>query len=483
MELSDYVRIARKGWALIVGGLALGLGLGVLALLVIPPSYVSTTRVFVSVQGIDQSSAQDIVQGSSAAQQKVTSYLSVATSSRVLQPVVDELRLDTTTTELAERVTATSPANTVIISISARDHDPGVARRIAAAVGTSFTKVVADEIELPVGGGPTPVRVETIEPASSPTSPASPRLATTLGLGLLAGFVLGTGAAALRAVLDTRVRGLADVHQVTDTAVIGAVGFDATVKTRPLFVHTDPRSPRAEAFRSLRTNLQFLDVDTAGRSFVLTSALPAEGKSTTSANLAIAIAETGASVAVVDGDLRRPRLADIMGLDGTVGLTDVLIGRAELTDVLQPWGRGGLVVLAAGTTPPNPSELLGSRAMAALIDELTATFDHVIVDAPPLLPVTDAAVISTMTSGAILVVGAGRATRGQLRQALDVLERIGSRVLGVVATMVPVKGADAYGYSVYSSYYADGDEAADPVVPEPLDVPDRSPAAGPVAPR
>jgi len=462
MELSDYVRIARRGWALIVGGLALGLGLGVLALVALPASYVSTTKLFVSVQGIDQTSAQDIVQGSSAAQQKVTSYLSVATSTRVLQPVVDELDLDTTTDELAERVAATSPANTVIVVITASDGDPELARRIAAAVGDSFRTVVADEIELPVGGGPTPVRVETIEPASSPTAPASPRLATTLGIGLLGGFVLGTGAAALRAVLDTKIRGLADVHQVTDTPVIGAVGYDPTVKSRPLFVHTDPRSPRAEAFRSLRTNLQFLDVDTAGRSFVLTSALPSEGKSTTSANLAIAIAETGASVVVVDGDLRRPRLAEVMGLDGTVGLTDVLIGRAELTDVLQPWGRGGLTVLAAGTTPPNPSELLGSRAMAELLGELTTAFDYVIVDAPPLLPVTDAAVISTMTSGAILVVGAGRASRGQLQQALGVLARIGSRVLGVVATMVPAKGAHAYGYATYESYYGETPSADDP---------------------
>jgi capsular exopolysaccharide synthesis family protein len=467
MELSDYVRIVRKGWAVIAAGLVLGLAAGVLALVLLPASYVSTTRVFVSVQGVDQSSAQEIVQGSSAAQQKVTSYLDVATSARVLRPVIDELGLDTTTAELATRVSATSPANTVIVVLTASDHDPEVARHIASAVGSSFTTVVADELELPVGGGPTPVRVETIEPASVPTSPSSPRIATTIGLGVLGGLVLGLGGAVLRAVLDTKIRGLADVQQVTDAAVIGAVGFDSTVKTRPLFVHTDPRSPRAEAFRSLRTNLQFLDVDTKGRSVVLTSALPAEGKSTTSANLAIAIAETGASVVVVDGDLRRPRLADVMGLDGAVGLTDVLIGRAELTDVLQPWGRGRLSVLAAGTTPPNPSELLGSRAMAALVDELTSTFDHVIIDAPPLLPVTDAAVISTMTSGAIVVVGAGRATRGQLTQALGLLDRIGSRVLGIVATMVPAKGADAYGYTTYESYY--GDSPSPTAVPAPVD--------------
>lgn len=453
MQLSDYVRIVRRGWAFIAAGLALGLLLGLVALAVLPKSYVSTTKLFISVQGLDQSSAAEIVQGSSAAQQKVRSYVDVATSHNVLQPVIDELGLPVTSSELASRVSATSPANTVIIQISVTDRDPALAQKIADAIGSSFTSVVTDDLEAPVGGGLAPVRVATTEPAALPLQPATPRLATTIGLGLLGGLVLGLTAAALRSTLDTKLRGLSDIAQVTDAAVLGVIGYDSSVRTHPLFVHSDPRSPRAEAFRSLRTNLQFVGLSEAGRSFVVTSSLPSEGKSTTSANLAIALAESGARVVLVDGDLRRPRLAELMGLDGTAGLTDALIGRTELDDVLQPWGRGGLTVLPAGMTPPNPSELLGSLGMQALLDELGAAFDFVIIDAPPLLPVTDAAVISTRTSGAIMVAASGRASRGQLAQALDILDRIGSRVVGVVATMVPVKSTGSYGYASYDSYY------------------------------
>ena len=142
-----------------------------------------------------------------------------------------------------------------------------------------------------------------------------------------------------------------------------------------------------------------------------------------------------------------------MGLEGAVGLTDVLIGRAELGDVLQKWGRTELHVLPAGRIPPNPSELLGSRAMVTVLGELASRFDFVLVDAPPLLPVTDAAVLSKLTGGAIVIAAAGRTKRQELASALRSLDHIGSNVLGIVMTMLPTKGPDSYGYGSYGSYY------------------------------
>src|SRR5690606_36194033 len=198
----------------------------------------------------------------------------------------------------------------------------------------------------------------------------------------------------LRHVLDTRVRSERDVELITDTAVIGGIVFDPKAATRPLIVQDDPRSPRAESFRTLRTNLQFLEVGQEGRTFVVTSSVQGEGKSTTTANLAIALADSGARVLLVDTDLRRPKIASYMGLEGSVGLTDLIIGRATPADVIQPWGRGRLSVLPAGTIPPNPSELLGSAAMGRLIESLRKDFDVILFDAPPLLPVTDAAILS-----------------------------------------------------------------------------------------
>jgi succinoglycan biosynthesis transport protein ExoP len=209
-----------------------------------------------------------------------------------------------------------------------------------------------------------------------------------------------------------------------------------------------------------------LEVESGGRSFVITSSIPSEGKTTTSANLAIALADSGAQVVIIDGDLRRPKLASYMGLEGAVGLTDVLISRTELADALQPWGRGNLVVLPAGTVPPNPSELLGSRAMASLIQTLEAEFDVVLIDLPPLLPVTDAALVSKLTRGALVVVAAGRTHKGELAGAIATLENVGANVAGVILTMLPTKGPDAYGYGRYGyGQYGYASDAEAPMVP------------------
>jgi succinoglycan biosynthesis transport protein ExoP len=263
------------------------------------------------------------------------------------------------------------------------------------------------------------------------------------------GLVLGIGIAILLEVLDTRIRGARDVQNVSDAPIIGGIAYDANAVDRPLIVQDEPHSVRAEAFRTLRTNLQFLDVEDAGRSFVITSSVPSEGKTTTSANLAIALADSGARVIIIDADMRRPKLASYMGLEGAVGLSDVLISRVLLEDAIQPWGRGNLAVLPAGAVPPNPSELLGSRAMASLIHTLESEFDVVLFDLPPLLPVTDAAIVSKLTRGALVVVAAGRTHKGEFAGAIASLESVGAKVAGVILTMMPTRGADAYGYGRY----------------------------------
>jgi succinoglycan biosynthesis transport protein ExoP len=237
-------------------------------------------------------------------------------------------------------------------------------------------------------------------------------------------------------------------------------------------VQDDPHSQRSESFRTLRTNLQFLEVEPGPKSFVMTSSIPHEGKTTTSANLAIVIANSGTRVAIIDADLRRPKLAEYMGLEGAVGLSDVLIGKARLSDVLQPWGDGNLHVLPAGTIPPNPSELLGSSAMPTLLRELEKHFDIVIVDLPPLLPVTDAAIVSNLTRGTLVVVAAGRTQRAELAGAIAALDNVGAPVAGIILTMLPTKGPDAYGYGGYGygKYGYAPDTSSSAKISEPVTV-------------
>jgi succinoglycan biosynthesis transport protein ExoP len=452
LELRDYVRILHRNWVLILSLTVLGAAVGFGWSLLKTPEYEATTELYVSVRSTDSALVGELAQGTNYARQAVTSFVDVVNSAVVLDRVIDDLDLDVTSSELSRNVSASVPPNTVIISATVTDEDPGQAAAIANSVGANFADVVVNELEKPDGEAPSLVRIETIQPALVPTSASSPNAPLNIALGLLVGLAAGIGFAVLRTVLDTRIHSTHDIEQVTDKSVLGGIAFDPDTKKRPLIVHSDPMNPRAESFRTLRTNLQFVDVDHDGgsRSFVITSAGPGEGKSTTTANLAIALAETGARVALVDGDLRLPKVAEYMGIEGGVGLTDVLIGHAELRDVLQRWGRGKLFVLPAGRIPPNPSELLGSQAMQKTLHALTEAFDYVLVDAPPLLLVTDAAVVSKFTSGAILVAASGSTRKPQLEGAVKALDGIGSRLLGIIVTMLPTKGPDSYGYGSYT---------------------------------
>jgi capsular exopolysaccharide synthesis family protein len=167
----------------------------------------------------------------------------------------------------------------------------------------------------------------------------------------------------------------------------------------------------------------------------------------------VSLADTGARIILVDADLRRPSIAEYVGIEGQVGLTTVLIGRADLKDVVQPFGTSSLDLLPAGQVPPNASELLGSAAMASLLERLSASYDMVLLDSPPLLPVTDAVVLSKMAGGTVVIVGADRIHRPQLQQSLDSLETAGAHLFGIVMNKIARREAAAYAYgSGYASY-------------------------------
>jgi succinoglycan biosynthesis transport protein ExoP len=428
---------------MVLVGTATGAGATILT----APLYQASTLVYVQVQS--SGTVGELVQGSTFIQNQVKSFAEVVGTPRVLDPVITSLSLEETPESLATSIVASAPLDTVNIQIVVTRNSPTDAALIADAVTASFRQVVGEITASEGQPATSQVSVSTLKDATVPSEPISPNTVTNLILGLLVGLTVGLGIAVLREVLDTRIRGERDVQAITSAPLIGGIGFDPTASGKPLIVQDDPHSVRAEAFRTLRTNLQFLEVESGAKSFVVTSSIPSEGKTTTAANLAIALADSGAQVLLIDADLRRPKVAEYMGLEGAVGLTDVLISRAELADVLQPWGRGNLVVLPAGTVPPNPSELLGSRAMVSLVRTLEAEFDVVILDLPPLLPVTDAALVSKITKGALLVVAAGRTHKAEFAGAVSTLENVDANIAGVIMTMLPTKGPDAYGYGRY----------------------------------
>ncbi|MFB8388043.1 polysaccharide biosynthesis tyrosine autokinase [Microbacterium sp. NPDC055910] len=455
MELTDYIRILRKNWIVIVVAALLGVAVAAGYSFTRTPQYEAQSTVFVSTQ--TGGTIVELQQGSNFTQSRVATYATLVTTPIVTNPVIAELELGMTANELASKIAATSAINTTLITITVTDSDPIAAADIANALGASLTSAV-ESIEA-VGEAESPVRLTRVRDALPPLAPSSPNVSLNLALGALLGLAAGIAIAVLRTLLDTRIRTPRDLEQITDRPLIGTIVFDPKAKDRPLIVHADPLSPRAESFRALRTNLQFLDM--GGRSsFVVTSSLPNEGKTTSTINLAIALADAGKRVALLDADLRKPKVAEYLGIEGGAGLTDVLIGRADVTDVIQKWGRRSLYVLAAGKVPPNPSELLGSAQMHKLLHTLEREFDVVLCDAPPLLPVTDAAILAKATSGAIVIVATGKTNRHQFSQALDALTTIGAKIAGIVLTMVPMRGPDSYYTYGYGYGYEPEGEAS-----------------------
>ncbi|MGD9961719.1 polysaccharide biosynthesis tyrosine autokinase [Nocardioides sp.] len=447
MELRDYLRILRRRWLLIVASLVVTVGVAGLVTLRSTPQYQSTSQIFVST---NSSTSSDAYQGSLFSTQRVASYADLVTGKELAQRVIDAEGLELTASELAAKVTASAVPETVLLDISVVDPDPDTAQRLARSYSAELASLVA-ELETAPGQANPALKATIVDSANLPTGAISPQPLRNLGLALVVGLLLGFGIAVLREILDTTVKTAEDVTAAAGAAIMAGIAYDPDTSRRPLVTSLSSHEPRVEAFRVLRTNLQFVDIDSANKAFVVTSSVPGEGKSTTAVNTAITMAQTGRRILIIDGDLRRPQVAQMLGLEASVGVTTVLLGKIPVADAIQVH-ETGLHVLSSGAIPPNPAELLQSQAMHELLAKLRAEYDTIVIDAPPLLPVTDAALLAEQTDGALMIVRHGHTTREQLRGAHDRLGSVGASTLGVVFNMVPKKRGGNYGYGYGYGY-------------------------------
>lgn len=441
MELQEYFSILRRRALMILLLGFFGGGAGLAYASTLPASYTSTSSVFVSAERGETSN--ELVQGATYTQNLVQSYVQLATMPAVLAPVAESLSLDTSPRSLAQSVSVDAPLNTVIIEIQATNRSPALAAKIADAVAASLARE-AQELS-PKGSDDKPsIDMELVAPAQVPISPSSPN--TRLwGLTLtLAGLLAGTVYAFARELLDTRVRSEKDLQRVGEIPLIAAVPKTPRHGHDPIVMRTEPHGPRAEAYRRLLTNVQFSDVDNEIRSVLVTSALTGEGKTTTAVNLAIAAAERTDRVLLIDADLRRPTIAAIFGLEGAVGLTTVLRGDIEAEDAIVPLKKGMPDVLPAGIAPANPGQLLGSESMTSLLTRFQRHYDFIVVDSPPVVPLTDALTLTRLIDGTIVVARYRSTRRQQLARALDNLADVNARVFGIVLNRAKQEEASPY---------------------------------------
>jgi len=455
VELQDYVRIIRKRWITIVLTMLCIIGVAALLTATSTKHYASTTRFFVSVSGADDSA--QLQQGSTFVQQRVKSYAQLLKTPRALDPVATEVAQGTSAERLADQLVVTAPPNTVMLDVSVTDPSHERAQQIAESIGEHFPAII-DELERPSDSSKSsPVKVSLVQAATTSTAPVSPNPVRNLALGAVLGLLLGLGLAVLRHLRDTTVRTSDDVEEITVVPIIGAVHFDPRAKKEPLIVETDPTSPRSEAFRALRTNLMFVNAASHPRTIALTSSMPGEGQSTTIANLALTLAQSGSRVCLIEGDLRRPRLLDYLGLEGAAGITDVLIERATLDDVIQPYGERGLDIVGAGPIPPNPSELLASEAIcradpARLALRLRA-HRH-----PAGAPRHRCGGPLDEVDGIIVLVGTTIVRKERLEATLDSLGAVDNNLL--VLNRVGTKNGHGGGYYGYYDYQSESSKDA-----------------------
>ncbi|CAA0126137.1 Putative tyrosine-protein kinase YveL [Mycolicibacterium vanbaalenii] len=332
LNLQAFVKALRSRWITVcVTVLVAVLGAGLLTLLT-TPLYQASTRLFVSTAS--GTSVTDIYQGNRFSQERVISYTELLMGQTLAQRTVDKLGLEISAPALQDRVNATSKLDTVLIDVTVLDESAIRARDIANTLSDEFV-VLVRELETPEDGDTPDARVIVEQRASIPDDPVVPRTIPNLLTGLALGVILGIGLAVLRDVLDNTVKDRESLEETTGTAIVGSIPLDKDRRKQAAISFDNENSPIAEAFRKLRTNLQFLAVDNPPRVIVVTSSVPSEGKSTTAINVALALAEADHNVVLVDGDLRRPTLHRYLDLVGTVGFSTVLSGGATLDEALQ----------------------------------------------------------------------------------------------------------------------------------------------------
>ncbi len=459
MSLRDYLRALRKNWLLVVVWTFVGTGLAVTYVYRATPIYEGSVEFFATTPSTDSRSP---LQGDQFGQQRVNSYVELLNSQRVAKRVLDATSLNLSERQVMRAVNGEADLNTVLFTAYVHHSSPGTVEKIVDALANEFPQLV-EEIESQGGRTDPPVRLDVVSGPSVGDEPVSPVEQLAIGLGVVLGIILGVAFALVRALLDRTIREPETLRETAGVPVLGRIPQVASSKRTQLLRDGGKSWSRAEAFRQLRTNLQFVDIERPVAVLVVTSSVAAEGKSTTAADLAMSFAQAGRRVLLVDADLRRPTLAGLLGLERSVGLTNVLAGQVGLHEVVQPWGEHGMRFLASGPIPPNPSELLGSEHMVDVIDQARQAYDLIIIDTAPLLPVTDGAIAAARADGAVVVVRYGRTRRGEVERAVDSLRAVDARVVGAVLNGVPVKETAGYTYEGYRTAQASTPEEDDTV--------------------
>lgn len=465
-DFTKFLKIITKFKLLIIFGTLFCLLSAIVATIYSKPVYEAKAKLLVSPRQNIQtgySVGSEAMSLASLSERMVKTYSEMLRSRSMAEKVIEKLNLYESPIGLSGRVEAKPVIDTQLIEVIIKDKSPKSARSIVNAYATILAEEVRD-IESSSrkssgkdkGNDPL-ITIRVIEPAIEPDSPVSPKPAMNVVIALLLGFSVSVGFAFVIDFFDVTFKTSGELRDILNLPVLGQIPvteIDADQKIK-VITQINPRSIPAEAYAALRTNIQFLNHNKQVRKMLITSANPKEGKSTIASNIAVSLAHAGNKVILVDCDLRRPSIDSMFGTDHTAkGLTNYLSGVVTLNEIMTTQEGSGLKVITSGPIPPNPSELLNTEKMKDLIEKLEKACDYLIIDSPPILAVTDAAILSPGVDAVLMVVSSKSTSRNSALQARTTLGDVHANVVGVIFNNVDSKKA---GYNHY--YYADKEKA------------------------
>ncbi len=541
MELRRPFRVVRAwAWLLVAGVLLAGATSFLVSSALARVYEAKATLIVGQALSSDNPNYNDLL----VSQRISQTYADLATTTPILAQVIADTGVDVSPEDLRKRVVATAARDSTLITITAQAGEPGQAAALANAIAAQLrassnavtgqggqdlefvraqiaaTQVQIEEAQAEIDrltaikdrtpaegvqlqslqGRLTSLRgdyaalvslsqtssnaLTVVDPATPPQQPASPRVLLNTLIAALVGLLIALGIAWTMDYLDDTLKSSEDVEAVTGLATLGTIIKMKTEKGRSeiyrLVTLLYPRGPAAEAYRTLRTNVEFASVDAPVRTLLVTSSIPGEGKTTTSGNLAMAFAQAGKRVILLDADLRKPGINKLFDLPNSAGLTSLLRNdEVEIDDVAQETEEATLRVVTTGPLPPNPAELMASDRMKSILQRLAAVADLVIVDSPPLQAVTDAAILASITDGTLLVIDAGRTRRVAAHRGREALAKADARVLGAALNRLSERSASEYTY--YDYYGAYGAEAGAKATADAKPAPQGASVSAPVA--
>lgn len=494
------------------------------------PYYQSSTTVLVNAAPATKATDYSSVMMS---EQLTSTYSQMMAKDPVLNEVISQLLLNMSTTDLKKMITVAAVNNTQLIQVTVESTDPVLSANIANAVATisaaqisdiqsqrflqskttleaqladleqqiavyqaqadsAFTPAEKDRLDTKVtqyrgiysnlllsyesvrlSEAQAVSSIVQVEPAMPGLTPVKPKVMQNTLLAAVVGFLLAAGVIVAREALDDTIKTPEEISRKFKLPILGVINHHDVEDQAPITL-TDPRSPTAEAYRTLRTNVNYTSVDKPLHTIMVTSSEPGEGKTTTISNLAVVLAQNGKRVILADCDLRHPRVHTFMGLSNRQGMSNLFAPSVDaLTTNRQPTKVENLSVITTGLLPPNPAELLGSQKMQSILAALRQSADMILIDTPPTLAVTDSAVLAPTLDGVLIVVRPGKTRTSALHQTIAQMTQVNANILGIVLNDVASRGS-YYGYhyknyrnyAAYQSYYGNKPKSASPGKPK-----------------